>query len=100
MAITFKKKKKSIETTLEKLKRLRSNMLVHSYLYYTLDSPIISDDAWQKKAQQLVNLQKKFKKHINFYDKEFKDWDGSTGMHLPADSWVVAKGNQLLRYLK
>lgn len=74
-------------------------MLVHSYLYYMLDSPIISDDIWQDKAQQLVKIQKKHHGRIGFYDKEFKDWDGSTGMHLPINDWVVSKGNQLLNWL-
>ena len=34
-------------------------MLVHSYLYYKLDNPIIDDDTWQKWANELAELQRK-----------------------------------------
>jgi len=34
---------------------------------------------------------------IGFYDEDFADWDGSTGMHLPQYPWVVDRGAQLLR---
>ena len=101
MPITFKKKKKSIkvvETIRQKIKRLRSNMLVHSYMYYELDKTIISDDAWQKKAQELVELQEEHGYKIGFYDNEFKTWDGSTGMHLPKDDWIFQKAVLLLKH--
>ena len=62
-------------------------MMVHSYLYYVLDSPVISDDKWQQWADELTALQQQ-KKQIGFYDEEFVDWDGSTGMHLPKDDWI------------
>ena len=62
-------------------------MMVHSYLYYVLDSPVITDDKWQQWADELTALQLQ-KKQIGFYDEEFVDWDGSTGMHLPKDDWI------------
>lgn len=73
-------------------------MLVHSYLYYHLDESIISDDLWQKFAEELTELQKSCSK-IGFYDSTFADWDGTTGMHLPKDGWVIGKAQQLLRYV-
>lgn len=71
-------------------------MLVHSYIYYFMGDSIISDRKWQKWANELVSLQNKCKV-IDWYDEEFDDWTGSTGMHLPRDDWVVNKAVQLLR---
>ena len=72
-------------------------MLIHSYLYYRADTPIIDDALWTKWAQQLAKLHDKFGKRIGFYDKAFADWDGSTGFHLPADYDVVRVAQNLYR---
>lgn len=66
-------------------------MLVHSCIYYRMHTTVISDDLWQELANELKELQSTFKEHIDWYDKEFKDWNGDTGMHLPFDSWVISK---------
>jgi hypothetical protein len=79
-----------IQTLDEKIKQRRTQMLIHSYRYYVLDDPVISDDKWQEWADELVELQKR-KLKIGFYDKEFADWTGATGMHLPFDKWVKDK---------
>jgi len=92
--------KKIIRSRLEIVRWLRSNMLVHSYLYYKLDTAIISDEKWQDMADQLARLQSKFGTEWGFYDDQFADWSGTTGMHLEADSWVVGKATQLLKYQK
>lgn len=73
----------------EAIARRRRQMLVHSYLYYRMDSQVIDDTVWTKWAQQLHHLQKKFGWRIEFYDSVFEDWDGSSGYHLPADDDVV-----------
>ena len=65
-------------------------MLVHSYLYYEMDHIIVDDDTWQRWANELVELQKR-KHDIGFYDDVFRDWNGSTGMHLPKDDWIVKR---------
>lgn len=75
-------------------------LVVHSFLYYHLDTNIVSDGQWDAWAQELMML-------MDLYDEEasrspyidyFKDWDGSTGMDMPADSWVRCKANDLLLY--
>lgn len=72
-------------------------MLVHSHLYYALDQPIVEDHVWQDWANELAELQRAHPGvHIGFYDPEFADWDGSTGMHLPSDGWVVGMATHLL----
>ena len=70
-------------------------MLVHSYIYYWMNSNIIDDYTWQKWADELVELQKT-KKNIGWYDTAFKDWDSSTGCHLPTDEWVRSKATYIL----
>lgn len=85
----------SVQTLSEKIKQRRTQMLIHSYLYYTLDDTVITDEKWQQWADELTELQKQ-KKEIGFYDKEFSDWNGSTGMHLPSPAWVVNRAKKLL----
>jgi len=71
-------------------------MLIHSYIYYRLDTNIVSDHQWQRWADELTTLQKDLCEDLDFYDREFKDWDGSTGFHLPHDEYVSSKANRLL----
>ena len=72
-------------------------MIIHSYLYYHLDQPIVSDDKWQSWANELVDLHKEYGLEYRFYDESFYEWDGSTGCHLPNNEWVINKANQLLK---
>jgi hypothetical protein len=83
----------------ELIKRRRGQMLVHSYLYYHMDTSIIPDDQWQTWADELTKLQLDHPKccKINYYDRDFKDWDGSTGMHLPSSIIIQHKAEQVLR---
>lgn len=82
----------------EKIKQRRSQMLIHSCVYYEMDDNLVTDDKWQQWAEELTELQKDCKE-IGFYDEEFRDWDGTTGAHLPhRDSWVYWKALTLIRY--
>jgi hypothetical protein len=79
------------------IRRRRAQMLVHSYLYYELDDSIISDDLWQQWANELEELQRKYPKlcKIEYYDTIFKDWDGTTGNHLPRTIIIEKKALQV-----
>lgn len=44
----------------ERVKKLRSTIQYHNYLYYVLDKPEISDDAWQRLYDELVALEEKY----------------------------------------
>ena len=81
-----------------KIRRRRAQMLVHSFLYYGMDSPIVSDHAFDTWARELADLQSEEDGNIGFYDEVFKDWSGGTGMHLPKDGWIVSKATHLLQY--
>ena len=86
-------------TTTELIKRRRAQMLIHSCLYYTLDSSVIDDHTWQKWANELASLQELHKEPIGFYDEAFANWNGDTGALLPLrDSWVLSKAQHILRY--
>ena len=87
----------AVQTLSEKIKQRRTQMLIHSYLYYVLDDNVITDEKWQRWADELTELQKQ-KTEISFYDKEFADWNGSTGMHLPMPPWVVKRAKWLLHH--
>jgi len=87
----------AVQTLSEKIKQRRTQMLVHSYLYYVLDDTVITDEKWQQWADELTELQKQ-KTEIGFYDKEFADWNGSTGMHLPMPPWVVKRAKWLIHH--
>jgi hypothetical protein len=86
-----------IQTLSEKIRQRRTQMLVHSYLYYVLDENVVDDGKWQQWADELVELQKQ-RKDIGFYDEAFADWSGATGTHLPFDKWVVDRAKWLLHY--
>lgn len=72
-------------------------MLVHSHIYYKVHTNVISDDTWQRLANELRELQEEFSENINWYDDVFKGWNGDTGMHLPSDEWVVNKALYIIR---
>jgi hypothetical protein len=84
-----------VQTLSEKIRQRRTQMLVHSYLYYVLDESVIDDDKWQEWANELVELQKQ-RKDIGFYDAAFDDWSGATGSHLPFELWIQKRAKDLL----
>ena len=88
-----------MNTIQELIKRRRSQLLIHSYIYYVLDSNLITDHQWQDWANELTKLQQTYPQYckLNWYDKEFVDWNGSTGCHLPTDGWVKKKALQLYK---
>jgi len=84
-----------VQTVGERIKQRRYQMLIHSYLYYQLDAPLVSDDKWQAWADELAALQGGYGWRIGFYDEVFADWDGSTGYHLPANDDIIKKAKRL-----
>lgn len=85
---------------IEKIKRRRLQILVHSCIYYEFDTNIIPDTLYDKFSKELAELQKNYpaySKEVTDWYEEFKDWDGSTGMHLPhRNPWVMDKAQYLL----
>ncbi len=83
----------------EIIQRRRIQMLIHSKLYYDMDTSLITDSQFDEWGRELVQLQKdnpEIAKRICFADA-FKDWDASTGAFLPLqDPWIIRKAQQLL----
>ena len=87
----------------QRIKQLRSVMLIHSCLYYELNDSVMSDHEWQRFADELTELQTKYPDEcaMNFYDQWFENWDGSTGYHLPLrDPWVYSKAQYISKLYK
>ena len=83
----------------ELIQRRRLQMLIHSKLYYDMDTNLITDKQFDEWGRELVQLQRNnpdIAKRVCFAEA-FKDWDASTGAFLPLqDPWVVRKAQQLL----
>lgn len=75
------------QSVVEKIRQRRRQMLVHSFLYYELDSNIIDDHTWSKWGVELAELQNQYPDIASKveYAELFKDWDGSSGAHLVYD---------------
>jgi hypothetical protein len=84
----------------ELIHRRRLQMLIHSKLYYDMDTNLITDKQFDEWGRELVKLQRDYPniaKRI-CYAETFKDWDASTGAFLPLqDPWVTRKAQQLLK---
>lgn len=90
--------KKSI---VELIKRRRFQMLVHSYIYYKMDSNIITDYQWSKWATELAKLQRDYheeSKEAPLHD-DFNGWNGSSGAYLPLNKypWVKFRAECLIK---
>lgn len=81
------------------LKR-RLQVLVHSAIYYKLDTSLISDQQWQEWSQELIELQEEYpyiSSRVQYY-KDFKDFDGTSGYELPiTNPEIMEKAMQLIR---
>ncbi|MGO4251266.1 hypothetical protein AB4Y81_03275 [Paenarthrobacter sp. TAF1] len=67
----------------------RHQVLVHSILYYRLDSPLIPDFTYDAFAQELIQLQRKhpeISESVSYKLDAFQDFTSSTGFDLPLDS--------------
>ncbi len=83
----------------ELIQRRRLQMLIHSKLYYDMDTNLITDRQFDEWGRELVQLQKDYPDIASkvCFAKAFEDWDASTGAFLPLqDEWVIRKAQQLL----
>ena len=80
--------------------RRRLQMLVHSYLYYEMNTNLISDKQFDTWGRELVKLQQDYPRiaKIVDYADDFSDWDASTGAFLPLhNEEVIRMATRLLR---
>ncbi len=91
--------------TNEEIKKLmekrRRQIIIHSCIYYIHGKALISDKQFDKWAYELVDLQNKCPEIAKYGDwsYEFRDFDGTTGYHLPLTGvWVNGKAEMLIDY--
>ena len=82
---------------LNRIQHIRRLMLVHSCIYYRLNDNVVSDHQWMEWAQELLHFQTVFGSDVGFYDRQFADWDGSSGFHLVYDDNVVNAALKLIK---
>jgi len=91
---------KEEQSIANEIKRLRKIILVHSVIYYRMNTNIISDiqyDKFAKKLQKLQNENPLISKKVEEFYEEFKNWDGCSGFNLPlGDVWANNKASYLL----
>lgn len=87
------------------IKRRRLQLIVHSCIYYRLNSNIIEDFKYDSWAKELAKFHKKYGVvKINCYDDYFQDWVDDvcktyTGFQLPiTDTKIIAIATSLLEY--
>ena len=80
------------------IKQRRLQILIHSCIYYQLDSNIVSDekfDAWAKELEKLMKDNPGL--YSDRFDYAFENWDSSSGFNLPnRDPWVLGQAEYLL----
>ena len=88
----------------ELILRRRRQILVNSCIYYRFGKAVITDKQFDKWAYELTDLQKKYPDlaiECGEFNEEFKDWDGTTGYHLPLwGNWVERQAQQILDYVE
>lgn len=73
------------QSILERIVMLRRQVLLHSYIYYSLDENVIADHEFDRRGRELFDLQKEHGWNVNFYDSIFKHWQGQSGFWLPTN---------------
>lgn len=85
----------------EWINRRERQLLVHSFLYYQMDSNVIADstfDLWSKEVYDVMQNEPELFL-MSTYCKEFAEFDGSSGAYLPYSlPHVQQAGQKLLRY--
>ncbi|MBA4544570.1 hypothetical protein H1164_17215 [Thermoactinomyces daqus] len=86
---------------LELINRRRRQILIHSFLYYRMNTSVIPDLTFDQWARELAELQRKYPEISceGIFADAFADFSESiTGFNLPLnDPWVIATGMYILR---
>lgn len=97
------------EGNITKVSKLQRYVLVHSYLYYELDRPVITDKKYDEESTKLLNELFRISERELLktdYGYAFVDYDGCSGYDLyeklfPCDQKKIATiANHVLRAYK
>jgi hypothetical protein len=78
---------------------LRTWVATHSHIYYNLGKNVVSDAVWDRKAMDLVQLQKYHgvQAYVRRWESSaFEGFDGSTGMDLPVTEGIRKRVQAIL----
>jgi NAD-dependent DNA ligase len=81
--------------------RRRRQILVHSFLYYRMNTSIISDGQYDTWARELMQLQRDYPEIASECPEaeSFADYNETTsGFNLPLHGWVQTVAERVLRY--
>lgn len=94
--------KKLNEEKLELINRRRRQILVHSYLYYKMNTNIINDYTFDNWCRELMSLQAQYPNESKqgVFSKLFSKWTGFSGYDLfrnapDVESWAQRKAQYL-----
>lgn len=81
------------------IQRRRIQLLIHSYLYYELDTNLIPDSTWNEWAVELVKLQNDYPEIADkvIYSEQFSGWDGASGAFFIYDGPTIDRARSLLK---
>ena len=81
----------------KRMNALKRQMMLTCYLYYFKDKQIITDDEWQRRANELAQLIHDNGYESGLWDDQFEGWTGDTGFHLKYDEWTRMQALHLVR---
>ena len=101
----FDKKQITVaNSVIELINRRRRQILVHSYLYYELNTNLIQDHIFDKWCRELVQLHSKYPTESKraVFSSVFIGWTGFSGYDLlskdeSVKNWAKCKSQQLLK---
>jgi hypothetical protein len=83
------------------IQRRRRQVLLHSFLYYKQDDPIVSDRVFDRWCRELVSLQEDNpaeSESVEYHLDYFRDWDGSSGFNIPFTRQDELKAAMIVGY--
>lgn len=104
MLFDKKEIQKQNKEKIEIISRRRRQVLVHSYLYYKMDTNLIEDFVFDKWCKELMQLQVQYpnESKVAVFSDVFGKWTGFSGYDLfkgnrQAEMWAMQKANQLIK---
>lgn len=105
MALFDKKTININKNSLQLINKRRRQIVVHSYLYYKMNTNLISDFTFDCWCKELVDLHNKYPKESETaeFSEAFKGWNGFSGYDLftkdnMTELWARQKALQLEQY--
>ncbi|NFP51796.1 DNA ligase LigA-related protein [Clostridium argentinense] len=83
----------------KRINHLRRLILIHSCIYYRMNTSVVDDFTFNEWSEELVKLQNENESILSecIYSNAFEDFDGTTGYDLPLDdNWIEARSMYIL----